>query len=73
MTDWPWEYLYTMAISFLGLDDNAFWKMSPRRLVAMIEQWKKIQRALAGIPEPTTEDTPMPSAEADMWAAWDRM
>ena len=45
----------------------------------MIEQWKKIQRGLMGIPEPGESppgepgvDRPMTEEEA-MWAAWDRM
>lgn len=45
MTDWPWSYLYTMATVYLNRSDSEFWEMTPRQLIAMIDQWRKIERS----------------------------
>jgi hypothetical protein len=42
--DWPWEYLYTMATVYLSRSENEFWMMTPRVLIAMIDEWKKIEK-----------------------------
>ena len=60
------------AKAFLGLSEKKFWRTSPRRLLVMIEEWKRIQRSLQGIPEPGEESTGAGmTAEEAMWASWD--
>jgi hypothetical protein len=36
-----------MATSYLSRSDDEFWKMTPRVLVTLIDQWKKIEKGKA--------------------------
>lgn len=47
MIEWPWDYLYTMATVHLRRTDSDFWDMTPRQLITLIDQWKKIEKGLA--------------------------
>jgi hypothetical protein len=66
------------AKAFLGLSEKRFWRTSPRTLMSMIDQWKRVQRSLSGLsPDPDEEEgageSEPQSALDRFWASWDSL
>lgn len=39
---WPWIYLFTASQTELGKSEKWFWKATPRKIVAMLNEKKRI-------------------------------
>lgn len=66
-----------MATVYLHRTDEQFWNMTPRQLIALIDQWKAIEKnrdilrafiANGGNPDEVTEPQDVAKSNGELWA-----